>query len=38
MTFNFYTFLNGDNQVYHDQHQWMMDQLAQAKEAGEKVC
>ena len=34
---NFYSFLNEQNPYYYDQMNWMMEQLTQAEQAGEKV-
>jgi len=34
---NFYSFLNEQNPYYYDQMNWMMEELTQAEQAGEKV-
>lgn len=34
---NFYSFLNEKNPYYYDQMNWMMKELTQAEQAGEKV-
>ena len=34
---NFYSFLNEQNPYHYDQMNWMMEQLTQAEQAGEKV-
>ena len=34
---NFYSFLNEQNPYYYDQMNWMMEELTQTEQAGEKV-
>lgn len=34
---NFYSFLNEQNPYYYDQMNWMMEELTQAEQSGEKV-
>lgn len=34
---NFYSFLNEQNPYYYDQMNWMLKELTQAEQAGEKV-